>query len=254
VADSSRVGAMSWPPVWDVSWVAETGSTNADLVAAARAGAPEGTVLVADFQAAGRGRLDRTWTAPPEASLLCSILLRPDLRPGQLHRCTQTVALAAAMACERIAGIVPQLKWPNDLLINGRKLAGVLAESVLVGARIEAVIVGIGLNVNWPAKLPDELSHATALSHHCEPGHLPIDRRSVLNELLAAMVNPAADALYELYRGRLATLGQQVRVELPDSCIEGVAVDVLASGELVIETPDGRRVFNVGDVVHLRPS
>jgi BirA family transcriptional regulator, biotin operon repressor / biotin---[acetyl-CoA-carboxylase] ligase len=221
-------------------------------VRAARDGAPEGTVVVADFQSAGRGRLDRTWIAPPEASLLCSILLRPDLRLGQLHRCTQVIALAAAAACEQIAGVRPELKWPNDLLVGDRKLAGVLAESVLTGTRVDAVIVGIGLNVNWPTELPDELAQATALSHHRPSSAPAINRRTLLDALLANITNPAADSLTEQFRSRLATVGQKVRVEVADGFVEGMAVDVLASGELVVDTEGGRRTFAVGDVVHLR--
>src|SRR4051812_27340870 len=109
------------------------------------AGAPEGLAAVADHQTAGRGRLGRAWVAPPGASLLLSVLFRPDLAPERLHLTTAAVALAAAEACEAVAGVLPVLKWPNDLLVGDRKLAGVLAES-----RLPAVVVGIGLNVNWP--------------------------------------------------------------------------------------------------------
>src|SRR5690349_5822405 len=136
----SYVGAVSapaatpswgggWPEPFRVAHVAETGSTNADLVAAARAGEPAGAVLVADHQTAGRGRLVRAWQAPPGSALLCSILLRP--RPGTVvHGAVWSVALAAREACRRLAGVAPDLKWPNDLLWDGRKLAGVLAEAV----------------------------------------------------------------------------------------------------------------------------
>jgi BirA family transcriptional regulator, biotin operon repressor / biotin---[acetyl-CoA-carboxylase] ligase len=243
-----------WPPVWTVTWVDDTGSTNADLAAAAKSGAPAGTVLVADFQTAGRGRLDRTWTAPPGSSLLCSLLLRPDLRLNQLHRCTQAVALAAADACGQIAGVTVDLKWPNDLLVDGKKLAGVLAESVLSADRVDAVIVGIGINVNWPHELPLELAHATSLSHHRPIDADPIDRAVLLDALLATMINPAADVLGERFRARLATLGQRVTVETAQGAIEGVAIDVKSTGELVVDTETGTRVFAVGDVVHLRPA
>ena len=110
--------------------VAETGSTNADLLAAAAGGAPHGTVLVTDHQTAGKGRLGRVWDAPPGANLLVSVLFRHGFDPTRPHELTQRVAVAAARAAERVAGVVPDLKWPNDLLIDGAKLAGILAISL----------------------------------------------------------------------------------------------------------------------------
>ena len=120
-----------------MEWVAETGSTNADLLTAARAGAPSGTVLVADHQTAGRGRLGRQWHAPPGSSLLASILFH---EPGRtaLHRYTQAVGVAAVEACRSTAGVTAALKWPNDLLVGERKLAGVLAESAPIDPRAAA--------------------------------------------------------------------------------------------------------------------
>src|SRR5690349_15935960 len=124
-----------------VRWVDETGSTNHDLLAAARAGEPEGLVLVADHQSAGRGRLGRVWEAPPGASLLMSILLRPVLGLADAHAVTAAVGLAAAYACEAVAGFRPGLKWPNDLVVGPRKLAGILAETNLQGDRLDALVV-----------------------------------------------------------------------------------------------------------------
>ena len=112
---------------WSISYIDETGSTNADLLDAAALGAPDGTVLVAAHQRAGRGRLDRRWDAPPGSNLLCSILFLQ--LPERLHELTWAVAVAAARACETVAGVRPDLKWPNDLLVDGRKLAGILAQT-----------------------------------------------------------------------------------------------------------------------------
>src|SRR3954466_13886918 len=117
--------SSTWPHGWSVTWVAETGSTNSDLVPAAMPDAPDRTVLAARHQTAGRGRLDRRWDAPPGANLLVSILFREGVdRP---HRITQRVAVAAAVACERVAGVRADIKWPNDLLLGEAKLAGILA-------------------------------------------------------------------------------------------------------------------------------
>ena len=237
-----------------MEWVAETGSTNADLLEAARAGAPAGTVLVADHQTAGRGRLGRQWHAPPGSSLLASILFHAPDRAA-LHRYTQAVGLAAVDACHSVAAVTPVLKWPNDLLVGDRKLAGVLAETAPTESAptendLIAVVVGIGLNVNWPAELPVDLARTmTALNH--EAGH-DIDRREVLDALLDAIDALDWTALAPRYRAGLATLGRRVRVEQPSGSIEGVAVDVTPEGHLVVATSAGDIAVSAGDVMHLR--
>ena len=155
---------------WKITTFEEKGSTNADLLAAAEAGAADRTVLATRHQTAGRGRLDRQWIAPPGTNLLVSMLFRTV--PAHPHQLTQRVALAAAGACEEVAGVTPTLKWPNDLLLDGRKLAGVLAQAG--GSGPMYVVVGIGLNVRWApddaAKLGDEHDQATVGKHiQCSP-------------------------------------------------------------------------------------
>ena len=239
----------------DVRWIEETGSTNADLLALARDGAPEGVVLVANHQTAGRGRSGRTWTAPPNASLLLSVLVRPVPRLAGLS--TMAMGLAAADAVESTAQFRPRLKWPNDLVWPGdgsgadRKLAGILAEAHWPSAGDAAVVIGIGLNVNWPADLPDDLAEiATAINHIA--GH-DVDRELLLVDLLLHFDRRYAElgsgALLEEWRASSATLGRRVRVDLGAEQIEGVAEDVTADGHLLV---DGREI-TAGDVVHLRP-
>jgi len=169
---------------------AEIDSTNRYLFDEARAGAPEGTVVVADYQSAGRGRLGRRWEAPPGSNLLVSILLRPTLRIDELHLCTVAVALAAAVACERGAGVVPDLKWPNDLLVRDAKLGGILAEALpapdldhgasppVASSPVahgtpppSTVVVGLGLNVGWPP--PDDPAHTTPQPTPAAPPQVP---------------------------------------------------------------------------------
>ncbi len=236
---------------WQVTRVEVTGSTNTDLVDSARAGAPFGSVLVADHQREGRGRLGRRWEAPPGSSLLVSILLPPELGRGHPQRLTQAVALAAAAACDDIAGVHPALKWPNDLLVGDRKLAGILAESVVAGGRVDAVVVGLGVNVNWPPEPPTELAGLmTALNH--EAGR-DIDRFRLLDALLARLGATDWSGLAARYRADLSTLGRKVRADLGAVQIVGTAVDVTDEGELVVDGDDGRRhVITAGDVVHLR--
>ena len=239
----------------DVRWVDETGSTNADLLALAREGAREGSVLVAEHQTAGRGRAGRTWIAPPGASLLLSVLVRP--APHVAGRASMAMGLAAADAIEAIAAFRPRLKWPNDLVWPGdgskpdRKLAGILAEAHWPSANDVAVVIGIGLNVNWPRELPlDLIDIATAVNHIA--GH-DVERDSLLVELLLNLERRygtlESGELLDAWRTSSATLGRRVRVDLGKETIEGLASDITDEGHLLV---DGR-VVTVGDVVHLRP-
>ncbi len=250
----------------DVRWVAETGSTNADLLALATAGRPEGTVLVADHQTAGRGRLGRVWTAPPGASILLSVLLRPDVGLEHAHALTTAVALSAIEACETVAGVRPGLKWPNDLVVavpaaDGaeRKLAGVLAESVLAGRRFAAVVVGIGLNVNWPDDLPPEIADLAVALNHLTGG--PVDRQKLVTALLvglerryAALLAPDGRmALRREEEAVSATLGRDVRVVRSHDELVGTVVGFEPDGALRLEVDTDVVVVPVGDVIHLRP-
>jgi len=233
---------------WIVQWVDETGSTNGDLLEAARAGAPPGSVLAADHQTAGRGRLGRRWEAPPGSSLLVSLLFHGDAPEG-LHRFTQAVGLAAVDACRAVAGVEASLKWPNDVLVGSRKLAGILAETAPISRGI-AVVVGIGMNVNWPRAIPDDLAESmTALNFECGE---PVDREAVLAAILAALDSTDWPVLHDHYRAALSTLGRRVRVEQVGGVVEGTAVDVRPDGTLVVRTPSGEREITTGDVVHLR--
>jgi BirA family biotin operon repressor/biotin-[acetyl-CoA-carboxylase] ligase len=227
------------PPGWTVERVAETGSTNADLLATA-ADRPHHSVLVADHQSAGRGRLDRRWDAPAGANLLVSILFH-DVPPHP-SELTRRVALAAVDACRAVAGVEVTLKWPNDLLVGDAKLAGILAERSATGA----VVVGMGLNVGWApegaARLGPPLTTATVT---------PTD---VLGPLLAAYDALPADT-HERYRAALGTLGRRVRIELPRGFLEGTATDVETDGRLVVlDTCAVTHRLAAGDVVHLRPA
>lgn len=223
----------AWPAGWHVVHVAETGSTNADLLA--DTAAPDRSVLVADHQTAGRGRLDRRWDAPPGTNLLVSVLFRdvpPD--PGDLMR---RMGVAAVEAARRFGADTAALKWPNDVLIDDRKLAGLLAQRGSSGE----VVVGLGLNVGWAPPGAARLGDAIE----------PLD---VLAAVLEAFDDQPGDA-HERYRSLLGTLGQRVRVELPDGELIGVAIDIERDGRLIVvdECAVSHRV-DVGDVVHLRPA
>ncbi|MEI8392753.1 MAG: biotin--[acetyl-CoA-carboxylase] ligase [Actinomycetes bacterium] len=247
---------------WTVRWISTTGSTNEDLVAAARRGAPDRLVLVADHQSAGRGRLDRTWEAPHGANLLVSLLFRSV--PQFPHALTHAVALAAQSACLQVmlkadAEVAVELKWPNDLLADGRKLAGILSAAGPLGTTVSSsgeslltpqfVVVGLGLNVAWAPR------EAACLSEFAN--NMNVDRDAVLGLLLKEMdVLLALDPmqLHERYRANLSTLQRDIRVELPQSrFLEGRAIDVEVDGRLVVMDSQGlTHRLDIGDMVHLR--
>lgn len=249
----------------ELCWVERTGSTNADLVVAARAGAPE-QALVADVQDAGRGRLDRSWQAPAGASLLMSVLVRPPFPVAGPQLLGTALGVAAVDSVRELTGLPVALKWPNDLVALDvgepgveRKLGGMLAE-LHTGEGGDALVLGIGINVAWPDGFPDEL--ATTATSVDQLG-ARVDRHELAVAILRriddvgglAFSAVACEVLVRAYRERCATIGRRVRVELPTNELVGEAVDVDLSGELVVRDDDGRRhAVSVGDVVHLRPA
>jgi BirA family transcriptional regulator, biotin operon repressor / biotin---[acetyl-CoA-carboxylase] ligase len=239
-----------------VEVVERIGSTNAALVARAAEDAPEGTVLVAEHQDAGRGRMDRVWTSPPRAGLTVSLLLRPDVPAARRGWLPLLTGVALAEAVGQVPGVRTALKWPNDLLAaDGSKLAGILAE-----ASGGAVVVGTGVNVSTR---PDELPEG-ASSLAMEVGRT-VDRAPVLLEFLraferrylgwtAALGDPVQSGLAHDYLAWCATVGTEVTVTLPDgSWLEGVAEAVDWDGRLVVRTPGGTVELASGDVRHVRP-
>lgn len=232
----------------------EISSTNDWLLAAARGGAAHRTVVVADFQLRGRGRLDRRWEAPPGTSVLASVLLRTRLAPNQRHLASIAVGLSALEACQTVASLRVGLKWPNDLVVSDRKLGGLLAESDGTPGELAAIVVGFGINLTWPG--PPDAGGTSLL----EETGLTYGRDAVLDAILVCLDAHAAQlespegraSLLDAYRHRLATLGRTVRVELPDSSFVGVARGVTDDGHLVVETDGIVREVAAGDVVHVR--
>jgi BirA family biotin operon repressor/biotin-[acetyl-CoA-carboxylase] ligase len=239
----------------DVRWFESIDSTNRYVLDLALEGAPEGVVAVADEQTAGRGRLDRRWEAPAGAALLVSVLLRPSLPSELRHLVTLAGACAAAVAVRETCGVDARLKWPNDLVVGDRKLAGLLAE-----ARGDAVVVGMGLNVAW-GRFPSHLE-ATATSLDRLSGET-VDRSALLVHWLRAF-EPRLAALagsggpgqvHAEAAARSATLGRVVRVELPGRTLEGRAIALTDEGYLEVAREDGHlEVVTAGDVIHLRPA
>ncbi|SHN45382.1 BirA family transcriptional regulator, biotin operon repressor / biotin-[acetyl-CoA-carboxylase] ligase [Cryptosporangium aurantiacum] len=238
-----------------------TGSTNVDLAAAAEAGAPEGSVLVAEAQDAGRGRAGRSWVSPPGAGLTFSVLLRPAEVPRERWGWVPLLAGAAlASSVAAVAGVETWLKWPNDLLAGAdrKKTAGLLAE--VAG---DAVVLGIGLNVTLTeAELPPDRPDTTSLAL---AGATVTDRAELLPAVLNTLAeeyeswrwhggDAASSGLLDAYRRRCDTLGRDVRVDVPaGDPLHGRAVDIDADGRLVVDTASGRVAVAAGDVIHVRP-
>ncbi|URN06856.1 biotin--[acetyl-CoA-carboxylase] ligase [Actinomadura madurae] len=255
----------------EVRVVAETGSTNADLAVRAREGAPEGTVLVTELQTAGRGRLGRVWSAPARSGLAFSVLLRPRVPVPLLGWASLLTGVAVATAVRRMTAwsqtgegflgdggdvaVDARLKWPNDVIVEDRKLAGILVEKVEDG-----LVVGVGLNVGLRK---DELPVPTATSLAIEGAPLS-DRAPLLRAILreyatwyrewtALSGDPETSGLRTAYKDLCATLGRRVGVELPGGeRLAGTARDVDGAGRLVVAGTAGDSAVSAGDVVHVR--
>ncbi len=241
------------PIVWRVEHFDDIDSTNSYVAAQVNDAVAEGLVAIADFQSSGRGRLDRQWSSPPRASLLCSILLRPQLESEHLQLVVAAVALAARAALVRLCGVRPQLKWPNDLVVGDNKLAGLLAE--VVGTKRDlAVVVGLGVNLTYPG--PEGVSSTSVLR---ESG-LTIAPRALLDLVLEELETRRAQLdsedgqrmLRREYESASATIGQTVRVEQLARTVVGRALGVDAAGQLLVEVEGVMQTFGVGDVVHVR--
>ena len=261
-----RRAAVRPDGLWrEIEVVPSTGSTNADLLARALRGEPEGVVLAAEEQTAGRGRMGRSWTSPRYAALTFSLLIRPDVPPARRGWLPLLAGVAVAAAVTTVTGVPARLKWPNDVLAGEAKLAGILAE-----AAGDAIVVGIGLNVSTE---PAELSRLPAGPG---PGALPatslraagataLNREKILLTILAGFErwyrawrqaggDPDRSGLRPEYDSRSATIGRTVRAELPGGqALSGPAAGVDSDGRLLVRVSSGAEVpVAAADVVHLR--
>jgi BirA family biotin operon repressor/biotin-[acetyl-CoA-carboxylase] ligase len=251
--DRDRLGSTRFTTV---RTYAELDSTNTALVEEARSGAAEGLVLVADHQTAGRGRLGRTWSAQPGTALLVSVLLRPPLPIDEVPVVLMAAGLAACDGVEAAAGFRPGLKWPNDLVVGDRKLAGLLTGAT--GGADPGVVVGLGINVGAAAYPPELAGEATSCE---EMASRPVDRGELLVSFLtalesryAAVLSAGREATLAAYRSDSATIGRRVRVELTSGpALEGNASRLADDGQLVVVDDAGaEHMVSVGDVKHLR--
>jgi BirA family biotin operon repressor/biotin-[acetyl-CoA-carboxylase] ligase len=244
----------------EIRRVGETGSTNADLLAAAQAGEAEGLVLVAGSQTAGRGRLGRPWQSPPGAGLTFSVLLRPGGVPAaSLGWLPLLAGVAVASAVTEVSGVETSLKWPNDVLVGPAKLGGILVEGW-----DGAVVAGAGINVSHRR---EDLPVASATSLLLESGQA-VSAERLLAAVLAGVArwylawrdqsvpgDAAACGLYAEYTGRCGTVGQAVTVILPGGkTLAGQATGIDRTGRLEVLGAGGPVQVSAGDVVHVRPA
>jgi BirA family biotin operon repressor/biotin-[acetyl-CoA-carboxylase] ligase len=245
------------------------GSTNDVAHERAAAGAFDGLLVIADEQTAGRGRIDRRWWSPPGSSLLMSLLLRPALPPDRAGELTMCLGLAAVEGIEAATGLRPALKWPNDLLLDGRKLGGMLTELRLDGERLAYAVLGLGVNVNVAfttsplastltstSAAPPELAD-TAIGLSMALGR-EVDRVALLVAILVRCETwyervLAGESPHAAWAARLDTLGRRVRVTTTADSVVGVAVGVTPAGALLVRGDDATaRVVWSGDVTALR--
>jgi BirA family biotin operon repressor/biotin-[acetyl-CoA-carboxylase] ligase len=247
--------AFDHDPLWrEIQVVTTTASTNADVATAARAGAAEGLVVIAEQQSMGRGRLDRGWEAPARAGILLSVLLRPRVDVAAWPLIPLLTGLAVVEAVLAVGQVEASLKWPNDIIVDGLKIGGVLAERV-----DDAVVVGIGLNVSTRR---DELPVDTATSLALIGG--ATDREIIAKEVLRALARRytawhdtggATESVIPAYRERCETIGHHVEVELPGGqAVTGLASGIDDSGRLIVrnDSTGDEQAWLVGDVTHVR--
>jgi BirA family biotin operon repressor/biotin-[acetyl-CoA-carboxylase] ligase len=251
----------------------QVSSTNDVAIEQAAAGAAQGLLILAEEQTAGRGRLDRSWWAPPGSSLLMSLLLRPMLPPSRVAQLTMCLGLAAVEGIEETTGLRVALKWPNDVVWQGRKLAGMLTELRLSGEHLEYVVLGLGLNVNFvfpgapgaaqppaaaPLAVPPDVAQAAA-SLQMALGR-PVPRLPLLIAILSHCETwyerlQAGSLPHRAWAARLDTLGRRIKVRMPDGELVGTAIDVTPEGALRVQADDGRvHTVWAGDVIALRAS
>lgn len=230
-------------------------STNREARALASVGAPHGALVVTEEQTGGRGRLGRGWFSPRGMGVWCSLVLRPEIIPGEAPPVTMLAAVAVAAAVEKVAGVRPGIKWPNDLLVGGKKLCGILTEMNAEMEKVNFLVVGMGINVNTPLEdFPDELRD-TATSLYVVKNEC-VSRQELLKQLLREFENfyrtwleSGFGPVLEEWKKRCVTLNCPVRLSTPRESWEGWAEDVDASGSLVLLLPDGsRQRFLAGEV------
>ncbi len=236
---------------FDVHRLDEVGSTNDEAKRMAHEGAPEGTVVVAARQTAGRGRRGRAWVSA-EGNLFLSVILRPRIAPADAPPLAPAMGLAVALAIEEVAPLSAELKWPNDVKVGGRKVAGVLSESLVSAGALSAVIVGIGLNVG--AELPPELAEiATTLSREAvrnvRKGEIEEALLKSIADVYARFLDGGFAAVHDEWQARDALLGTEVRIDTGTRVVTGTARGITAAGALRVESAATLTEITTGEIL-----
>ena len=223
----------------EIVYFNETDSTNRQARMLAREGAAHGTLVIADTQSAGRGRRGRGWISPAGEGIFMSLIVRPQVHPSQVAKMSLTLALAVARAIEKETGLDARIKWPNDIVIGGRKVCGLLLEMDATAERVESIVAGVGINVHQTA-FDEEIVHTASsldlLAGRCVSRSAIV--RAFLSEFEQAMAL-ADDVMMDAYRERSATIGQRVQVIGLDGVYTGVARGITESGSLMVEDETG---------------
>lgn len=243
-------------PISKIRYFDSIGSTNDEALAWADQGAPDLSIVIADEQTAGRGRLDRKWFTPKGSALAFSLILRP-ADNAHLSRTVGLAALSIADACAKF-GLSPQVKWPNDVLLNGKKIAGILIETIWTGDKITALVIGMGVNILKQSLPPAEQLKFPATSLETELGH-PVEREQFLQEILSRLVSRRpeidTDAFLTDWENYLAYKGQPVQIiNSGNETLSGKLLGLQADGSLRLQDELGNQLtVHVGDV-SLRPA
>jgi len=233
-------------------------STNSIAMELGAGDAPHGTVVVASRQTMGRGRLGRLWVSP-KGNISMSILLRPTLRPAELRLLTLSVAVSCAQALKKVTGVHIGIKWPNDLMVSGRKLGGILTETKLRGKRVIFVVVGIGINVNSDANDFSPELWRTATSLRAETGR-EVPKDILMTEMLdrigfwyGMLTTGGRECILNEWRNLSSTLGRKIRISTGKETLKGFAEALDCEGNLVVRLCSGaRKVISAGAVTMVR--
>jgi BirA family biotin operon repressor/biotin-[acetyl-CoA-carboxylase] ligase len=243
-------------PIGEIKYFESIGSTNDEALAWAASGAPDFSIVIADEQTAGRGRLNRKWFTAKGSALAFSLILRP-ASVSHLSRTVGLAALSIADSCLKL-GLAPQIKWPNDILLNEKKAAGILIETIWAGDKVDSLVIGIGINVLKDSVPPSEFLQFPATSIEHETGHAP-NREELLYEILSAFIvrhpQMASDDFLKSWQSQLAYQGRQVQVRTGDEeIISGKLLGLASDGGLrLLDATDNELTIRFGDV-SLRPS
>jgi len=248
---------LSSIPLSGIRYYDTIGSTNDEAIAWASQGAPDLSLIVADKQTNGRGRMDRPWFTPPSSALAMSLILRPtNIERAHPARITGLLALSLAESLLKL-GLVPQIKWPNDVLLTGRKVAGILVESIWTGSELDAIVLGMGVNVLNASVPPADQVSFPATSIETELGHT-IERTQLLRDIIVRVLdwrpNLGTDVFLKSWEGSLAFRGQQVQVKRGrGNPISGELLGLEQDGSLRLRDEHNKSVIVQFGEVHLRP-